>query len=613
MRTEDGHIIHKCINDEPEAFGFIVDKYKESIYAFAYTKLHNFHDAEDITQEVFIKAFRKLKTLKSYDSLSAWLYAITSNICKDFLRSRSKRPDQDFIEDSDPDILDHSSMDSYRESLIIDLLHDALDTLPEIYHEVLVLHYLGNMNSFEIAKFTGIEPGSVRQRLTRARDLLKKEMLEMMTTTFDEKRLRAGFTFNIVETIKKIRINPISTTKGLPWGLSLATGVLFTILSINPYISQSFQLNTFAGSPLLSETKVLKIGEIPVDVVKTSETTFLSSKKGNEDGGKLKMPDQQNILSMAPKVEGDTWVRKADMPTKRTASSAVVNGKIYAIGGSPNDVNTFHTVEEYDPKTDKWEKKADMPTARANMGVSEVNGKIYAIGGWVDGWAVTSAVEEYNTAKDEWMKKADMPTARSCISTSVVDGKIYAIGGWNGATLFSKVEEYDPLKDKWTKKTDMPTARDRLTTSVVNGKIYAIGGALRSGNHPAVADVEEYDPSTDMWAKKKDMPTARGTSGSAVLNNKIYVMGGAPNLQSAYSIVEEYDPATDTWTKRKDMPYAWAIMSASIVDDKIYLIGGVIQGLGYCSVVEEYTPDTSPFSIFSEGKLPSKWGERKRD
>jgi len=59
MRTEDGYIIHKCLNGEREAFGFLVDKYRESIYAFASSKLRNFHDAEDITQEVFIKAYTK--------------------------------------------------------------------------------------------------------------------------------------------------------------------------------------------------------------------------------------------------------------------------------------------------------------------------------------------------------------------------------------------------------------------------------------------------------------------------------------------------------------------------------------------------------------------------
>jgi len=64
MRTEDGHIIYKCLNGDRVAYGLLVDKYKESIYALAYSKLGNFHDAEDVTQEVFIKAYQKLRTLK---------------------------------------------------------------------------------------------------------------------------------------------------------------------------------------------------------------------------------------------------------------------------------------------------------------------------------------------------------------------------------------------------------------------------------------------------------------------------------------------------------------------------------------------------------------------
>ena len=122
MRTEDGHIIHKCLNGEPEAFGFIVDKYKESVYAFAYTKLRNFQDAEDVTQEVFIKAYRKLNTLRCWDNILAWLYAITSNLCKDWIRAHSRRPDQEFIEDKDPETLESGSINSYRENLILELL-----------------------------------------------------------------------------------------------------------------------------------------------------------------------------------------------------------------------------------------------------------------------------------------------------------------------------------------------------------------------------------------------------------------------------------------------------------------------------------------------------------
>lgn len=86
MRTEDGKIVSKCLNGEPEAFGFLVDRYKESVYAFAYSKLRNFHDAEDVTQEVFLKAYQKLRTLRRWDSFHAWIYSIASNLCKNWIR-----------------------------------------------------------------------------------------------------------------------------------------------------------------------------------------------------------------------------------------------------------------------------------------------------------------------------------------------------------------------------------------------------------------------------------------------------------------------------------------------------------------------------------------------
>ncbi|MBC8228065.1 sigma-70 family RNA polymerase sigma factor, partial [bacterium] len=125
MRTEDGYIINKCLNGEKEAFGFLVDKYRESIYAFAYSKLRNFHDAEDITQEVFIKAFRKLHTLRRWDNFLAWLYAITSNLCKNFLRSKFNRPDREFIAEQDSGFWGYTSMNSYQKEQAHESLYEA--------------------------------------------------------------------------------------------------------------------------------------------------------------------------------------------------------------------------------------------------------------------------------------------------------------------------------------------------------------------------------------------------------------------------------------------------------------------------------------------------------
>jgi hypothetical protein len=291
----------------------------------------------------------------------------------------------------------------------------------------------------------------------------------------------------------------------------------------------------------------------------------------------------------------DTWTKKADMPTARWAlSTSVVNGKIYAIGGSDGQNRLLSTVEEYDPVTDTWTKKTDMPTKRRYLSTSVVNGKIYAIGGIIGGidagFPFTSIVEEYDPAADTWRKRTDMPTPRGVLSTSVVNGKIYAIGGFNG-TVLSSVEEYDPTTDIWTKKADMPTIRASHSASVVNGKIYVIGGLPNMG--PVLSIVEEYDPTTDIWTKKADMPTPRADlAGSApAVSGKIYVIGGTNFISAlALSTVEEYVPATDTWTKKADMPTPRLDLALSEVNGYIYAIGELRSGSVFSTVeaVEAY-------------------------
>ncbi len=178
-----------------------------------------------------------------------------------------------------------------------------------------------------------------------------------------------------------------------------------------------------------------------------------------------------------------TWTQKADMPTPRWLyTSAVVNDKIYVIGGSTSepDAKALSTVEEYDPFTNTWTRKADMPTIRTDMigSSSVVDGKIYVIGGYNGGnsWG-SPTVEEYDPATDTWTRKADMPTPRWSLATCTVDGKIYAIGGApNSITGLNVVEQYDPTTDTWTRKANMPSGVWGLCACVVDGKIYAFGG-----------------------------------------------------------------------------------------------------------------------------------------
>jgi len=615
MRMADRYIINKCLNGDSTAFGMLVDKYKESVYALAYSKLRNFHDAEDVTQEAFMKAYQNLRTLRQWDDFHAWIYAITNNICKMMIRSRSRQPDCEFIEDQTVKSL--HIKESYHDDPMLELLHEALDSLPEIYQQVLTLHYLGGMDGTEIAEFLGMSPTSIWQRLSRARSLLRKEMLDMMSETFEQNRLKAGFTFRIVEMVKRVRINPV-TPKALPWGLSLATGIIIAVLSIGTHLSIINPTGSISGSPLPGESKVLKVGEYPVDVIKVSNISVLSNQQWKGTGLGSVVPSLQNALFMAPQDEGGAWTKKSDIAVARESlATSEVNGKIYAIGGIKPNVGFFSTVEEYDPATDKWIMKTDMPTRRGSLCTCVVNDKIYAIGGcrWENEQATSlSIVEEYDPANDKWIKKADMPTPRQLhLSASAVNGKIYAIGGLDAPTFttFAVVEEYDPSADTWRRRADMPTNRHSFCASALNDRIYAIGGT--NGNN-YLSIVEEYDPITDKWTRKADMPTPRGWFASAVLNGKIYTIGGwNRTLGGELSIVEEYDPMKDKWTKMADMPSQRSDLSASVANGRIYAIGGDNApdgAVNAVSTVEEYDPGTGK-SINFKGKLPTTWGDVK--
>jgi RNA polymerase sigma factor (sigma-70 family) len=617
MRTEDGYIIRKCLDGDSAAFGILVDKYKGAIYALAYSRLHNFHDAEDVTQEVFVKAYQKLRILRRWDNFHAWLYAITSNLCKDWIRSQSRRPDREFIEDEDPGILEIRSLDSYREKrtrqALEESLHEALDSLPETHRQVLMLFYLGGMSGKEMAAFLGVSPNTIRQRLYRARAQLKEEMLAMMEGTFEAQKLQARFTIRIVEILKRTRIHAMPRTTGLPWGLSLATGMVLAVLSIGSHINLPDFVEASTAPALSSETAVAEAGEITVDVIKVSKAPFISSGQNQENGGQPKLPDpqKQNAIFLAPQGEGDTWTRKADMPTARWGlSTTVVDGKIYAFSGC------YIVMEEYDPETDTWITKEfddnHHPVEPAVVpSISAVEGIIYIIGGMRPDNTILSTFQAYDPATNEYTERTDMPTARCYLSTSVVDGKIYAIGGWSGATTQSAVEEYDPARDTWTKKANMPTARRVLSTSVANGKIYAIGGY--GENDAPLSTVEEYDPATDTWIRKADMPTARAWLATSAVNGKIYAIGGQTGPATVHSTVEVYDPKTDTWMEKTGMSIARGEHSASAVNGKIYAIGGWSPAFApkTLSFVEEYTPEGWPFSVLPPGKLQTKWGEIK--
>jgi N-acetylneuraminic acid mutarotase len=287
------------------------------------------------------------------------------------------------------------------------------------------------------------------------------------------------------------------------------------------------------------------------------------------------------------------WVTtKSSMGSVRSLFGAgTVGNALYVVGGY-DGTNALNTAEKYNPATNTWTPIAPMSAPRMGLGVGVVNGILYAVGGSSSFAGSSTTMEAYDPVTNTWAPKASMNTARwqaGVVGIDGINGKLYVVGGYNGAGL-ATVEEYDPSTNTWTTKTSMPTTRWELSLGVINNNIYAVGGWSGTA---ALNTVEEYNPNLDSWATKTSMPTARFTSLSGVINNLLYVVGGGDSaISTGLAKVEAYDPGADSWTTRSDMPTPREFAAGAVLNSSLYALGGSqsISGNPPLATVEAYIP-----------------------
>ena len=141
----------------------------------------------------------------------------------------------------------------------------------------------------------------------------------------------------------------------------------------------------------------------------------------------------------------------------------VLNGKIYAVGGT-NDSQTFlSSVESYDPELDVWSPVADLcvPTFGARVGV--VDGVLYCMGGYA-----RNTVQKYSEDTNTWSLVAEMNYKRTDPGVIAHAGRLYVVGGYDGDIIHSSVEMYNPKTNSWTLVTDMAVGRRGPAVALIN-------------------------------------------------------------------------------------------------------------------------------------------------
>ena len=171
-------LISRARDGDREAFGALVEQYRDNVYRLAYRMCGNAYDADEAAQEAFVAAWRALPNFRGDAKFSTWLYRLTTNAAIDVMR-REKRHQTvgdgemvDLADDAD------SPQETVERTEQQETVQKALATLSEEYREVLLLRYMEELDYAEIAEVLQLPSGTVKSRINRAKAALKTALLK---------------------------------------------------------------------------------------------------------------------------------------------------------------------------------------------------------------------------------------------------------------------------------------------------------------------------------------------------------------------------------------------------------------------------------------------------
>ena len=279
MKNEDVELIQRVLGGDENAFAILVRKYQKPVHALVWRKIGDFHIAEEITQDAFLKAYKELATLKKPHRFARWLSVIATRGCIAWLRK--KRLSTQSLEDTSHAQLEKATYSGYviqeNEQMTAEAQREVVEKLLAKLREnertVITLHYFGEMTHEEISEFLGTSVGTIKSRLRRAQQRLKREE-PMVREALSGFQIAPNFTERVMREVS--HITPTASTGGSqpspPWAIAASIFVVaLLVLGIGYY-----SLNRF-GLPSDSEDSDAMIAP------KAGKVAFASNRDGNWD------------------------------------------------------------------------------------------------------------------------------------------------------------------------------------------------------------------------------------------------------------------------------------------------------------------------------------------
>ena len=180
---DETKLIDQVLQGDNDAFAQLVEAYQDRVYGLCLRMVSDREDAQDLAQEAFVRAWRGLKFYKHEAAFSTWLYRLTSNVCIDFLRQKKRRSALSLTSAEEEEQIDIPDPSPQPEELVMqqqrkEAVAEAMSQLEDEFRLVLTLRVVQERSYEEIAEIMDLKVGTVKSRLARAREKLRKILMK---------------------------------------------------------------------------------------------------------------------------------------------------------------------------------------------------------------------------------------------------------------------------------------------------------------------------------------------------------------------------------------------------------------------------------------------------
>ena len=513
-RKEDAQLIYDILSGNDDAFSTLVQKYQKSVHALAWRKISDFHDAEEITQDTFLQAYKKLSTLKNPHQFAGWLYVIANRLCLNWLQ-RNKSAMQS-LEGMPVREINQLTYERYiseeRESEATErryeIVQQLLERLPESERTVMTLHYLGEMTAKEIGNFLGVSVNTIKSRLRRARERLQENQERLIQEVFNGVHISTGLSQNIMRQVADLKPTPPSAAKPLvPW-MALGTAAILVLLlvgSSDQYLTRfqkpySFEAASEPTIKIVDAPIVLDIQSKP-DLLNRAGRSISSSRSNSVGSQTSEKNSTANAQAGSSKFSILQWAQTDGPPSGYIRNIfATPEGTVYAVVSS----GLYRLTED----ATAWTHiNRNVPIDESLMPMAAHEGNLY----------IVSAAEIFTSVDkgETWRTLGPRPKGEAVgiVMTDEIQPHITMYLALKDAGVFRSTDrgtQWHPLHDGFTS--------EKIST------IAAVGNTVFAGTESGL-----YRLDSGIW-NKLPVDTSRAVCSLTVSGNNLYVGTGSDLL-----------------------------------------------------------------------------------